>query len=116
MSEELHVGQKLVYKLRHREDPVEVYVTRIARKYFYVSSTPNGVESRVRYHKDTLCEETYYGSAAQLHTPTGWADLQRRNELYDRLQKTGVEFHYRTGIRNRLTVDQLEAIVKVVSE
>ncbi|SHU27602.1 Uncharacterised protein [Mycobacteroides abscessus subsp. abscessus] len=97
------VGQTVLLKdgWRYNAPVVEVPVTRIARKYVYV--TQHGRERKFNI-------ENGAGDAAQIFTRAGWADRLRNEELLGLLRDAGVEFNHR-GHFSTVVLEQFWAVV-----
>lgn len=79
----------------------EVQVTRIARKYVYV--TQYGRERKFSI-------ENGVGQDAQIFTRAGWADRLRYRELLGLLRDAGVEFNHRARFSTGV-LEQFWAVV-----
>jgi hypothetical protein len=106
------VGQKVIISdTQNRVHDGEV--VKIARKYIYVQWARFGNPDRFDMITGSCAESRYgYGYGCQVYTVTEHARNQRQAELEKKLRENGVELHYRA----KLSVDQLEAIARIVFE
>lgn len=73
------VGDELI--LRSSRRSARVRVSRVGRKYLYVSRLDGG-ELRGKFHLDTGIEGSQYGSPSRLYTPAQWEDSEERDRLF----------------------------------
>jgi len=80
------VGDELI--LRSSRRSARVRVSRVGRKYLYVSRLDGG-ELRGKFHLDTGIEGSQYGSPSRLYTPAQWEDSEERDRLFRSLRAYG---------------------------
>jgi hypothetical protein len=104
------VGDSLILTTSDRRRPdTAVTVTRIGRKYLYVSYGPSSRESRTAYHRATGSGNTAYGSADVLFTQAQYDERKRRAALFRDLHDRGVEVRF--NARPDFTTDVLAQIL-----
>ncbi|HKZ21181.1 MAG TPA: hypothetical protein VJQ57_13855 [Acidimicrobiia bacterium] len=94
-----------------------VKVSRVGRKFFYVipDDSPGNNELRERFLIATKREDSQHGTSVTLYTREELDIRNRRQELFRQLMLLGVEFSYSKSLREKVTIDQLEKILEVVS-
>lgn len=90
----------------------EVTVSRVGRDYLYVADA-GGRELRQRFLRKTGTQDKYTGIPAQLYTVPEYWKRQARATASMRLLGAGVRIESDT--LNRLTTDQLHAILDIVT-
>ncbi|SIL61346.1 beta barrel domain-containing protein [Mycobacteroides abscessus] len=97
-----HVGQTVFLSDGSRA-PAEVPVTRVARKYVYI--TQYGRERK--FNIDNGHEPTYTGHCPCIYTKDEWADREKRGSLLKALRDEGLYFSHGQGLRSTATLQRL---------
>lgn len=105
------IGDPLVLVTGDRRDAnKEVTVSRIGRKWMYVSR--DGRELRERFDRCTGKEDTQFGYAARLLTPEMYAERQERGSLFAELMAAGIEI--RRDMRADVPTVKLRALRDII--
>ncbi|OHU64047.1 hypothetical protein [Mycobacteroides chelonae] len=97
-----YVGQTVVLRENDR-DVVEVPVTRVARKYVYVTR----YNREKRFNIETGLGDSQYGYGDQIYTQDEWADRQTRDSLLKALRDEGLYFSRGESLRSTATLQRL---------
>lgn len=94
-------------------EPIEVTITRVGRKYAYISLYGGSQEQG--FDMETGAGTGEHGYPDYLFTPEGWQDHKRREYLVDALKRQGIEFRSYSTQRETTTL-QMERILAILEE